>query len=203
MTDCHGTWNGPFPRSCTGPKKMQEVWGLSTSSLFGQSKAWAPTRWRNLNFTKSPSLSSTLPILVRHMVNSIIFILTDALWWYWLQHVEAQLTDHYLPKHRNARIRHHLCFVNQPSCKKAHKNPTIISIRLLWYFTVLICLKLPLLGVNWFVHSLQKPHNLFNWMLPHWFYTGSSQTIKDHNALLFGINNKEKPVKRTLCITRN
>ena len=43
-------------------------------------------------------------IIVRHVVNSIIFILTDALWWYWLQHVEAQLTDHYLPKDRNACI---------------------------------------------------------------------------------------------------
>ena len=101
-------------------------------------------------------------IIVRHIVNSIIFILTDSLWWYWLQHVEAQLTDHYLPKDRNACIRHHLCLVNKTSCKKAHKNPTIISIHLLWYFIVLICLKLPLLGVNCVIHSLQKPHHLFN-----------------------------------------
>ena len=45
-------------------------------------------------------------IIVRHTVISIIFILTDALWWYRLQLVEAQLTDHYLPKDRNACIRH-------------------------------------------------------------------------------------------------
>ena len=150
-----------FPEAVQGQRRCKRYGGYQHHPFLA--KGMGANSTKELEFYEiTIFVKHSANIIVRHVVNSIMFILTDALWWYWLQHVEASLTDHYLPKDRNACIRHHLCFVNQTSCKKAHKNPTTISICLLWYFTVLFCLKLPLLGVNCFVHhTLQKPHHLF------------------------------------------
>ena len=130
-----------FPEAVQGQRRCKRYGGYQHHP-FWPVKGMGTNSMKELEFYEiTIFVKHSADIIVRHILNSIIIILMDALLWYWLQHVEAKLTDHYLPKDRNACTGHHLCFVNQTSCKKAHKNPTIISIRLLWYFTVLTCLK--------------------------------------------------------------